>query len=108
LAFLVGLFYAFFALFQQLKSAAKSRRRMKKQGNVECLSGSRLSLRTPQLLAGLRRKAKIGRACIGQFSALLPLSFQYVFKGYPCFFMAGLCQVVLWGPTQVQLLSVEC
>jgi hypothetical protein len=61
LTFPYCLSFEYFALFQLLKSAAKSRRRMKKQEGVECLSGSRPSLRTPQPLAGLRRKAKIGR-----------------------------------------------
>ena len=56
-----------------------------KAGGVECLSGIRSSLRTPQPSDGLRRKAKIGRVCIGQFSALLPLSFQHVLKNAPAF-----------------------
>jgi hypothetical protein len=56
-----------------------------KAGGCCCLSGSRPSLRTPQPLGGLRRKAKIGRACIGQFSAPLPLSFQYVSENAPAF-----------------------
>jgi hypothetical protein len=33
----------------------------------------------------MRRKAKIVRACIGQFFALFPLSFQYVLKNAPAF-----------------------
>jgi hypothetical protein len=57
--------YCLFLIFQQLKSAEKSRRRMKKQRSVECLSGIRQSLRAPHPLDGLRRKAKIGRMRIG-------------------------------------------